>query len=339
MDMNRIFIATNGSRLARAECGANGNWTVEFLLEGKNVRCLAADPCNPNIVYAGTQGNGVLRSEDRGKTWQPAGMEGQIVKSIAICRADSQVIYAGTKPPAIFVTRDGGQTWTEQESFRRLRRWFWFTPAEPGDPYLMGLAVSPTDPNLVIAGVEVGSTFRSIDGGQTWQGHLKGTSRDCHNLRFHETDGKWVYQAGGGWPAAVSADGGLTWKQPLRGLGWSLYGIAVAADPADPNIWYASAAPHAVFPQLHKMPRGHFEGEANAFLFRRQGNSRWERLGGGLPQPLDHMAYSLVTDPESPGHLYAGLSNGDVWHTVDYGDHWQQLPFNLGNIYITMIML
>ena len=337
--MNRIFISVNGDRIARAECSADGNWSVEFLLEGKNVCCLAAAPCNLNVIYSGTQGNGVFRSEDRGKTWCPAGMEGQIVKSIAICHADPRVIYAGTKPPAMFVTRDAGQTWTERESFRRLRSWFWFTPAEPGHPYVMGLVVSPTDPNLVIAGVEVGGTFRSIDGGQTWQGHLKRTSRDCHSLRFHQTDGNWVYQAGGGWPAAISSDGGLTWKQPLRGLRWSLYGMAVAADPADPSIWYASAAPHAVFPQLNKMPRGHFAGEANAFLFRKRGAGRWERLGGGLPQPLDYMAYALVTDPESPGHLYAGLSNGDVWHTADYGDHWEQLPFNLGNIFTAMIMV
>jgi len=337
--VDQCIIAVSGNRLARAECGTDGKWFVEFVLEGTKVYCLAADAQDSNVVYAGTQGNGLLRSVDKGRTWQPAGLQGQIVKSVAICRTDPQVIYAGTKPPAIFVTRDGGQTWMEQESFRRLRRWFWFTPAEPGDPYVMGLTVSPTDPNLVIAGVEVGGTFRSLDGGQTWQGHLKGTSRDCHSLRFHQTNGDWVYQAGGGWPAAVSADGGVTWKQPLRGLGWSLYGIAVAADPADPSIWYASAAPHAIFPELYKTPRGHFGGEANAFLFRKCGNSRWERLGGGLPQPLDYMAYALATDPESPGHLDAGLSNGDVWHTADYGDHWQQLPFNLGTIWTTMIIL
>lgn len=336
---DHTFIATTGHELIRAAPTAAGKWVVENVLTDLDVRCLTADPCDSEVVYAGTQGNGILRSEDRGKTWRPSGMEGQIVKSITICRADSQVIYAGTKPPALFVSRDGGQTWTEQESFRRLRRWFWFTPAEPGDPYVMGLAVSPTDPNVVIAGVEVGGTFRSVDGGQTWQGHLRNTSRDCHSLRFHQTDGNWVYQAGGGWPAAVSADGGLTWKQPLRGLGWSLYGMAVTADPADPNIWYASAAPHAVFPQLNKMPRGHFGGEANAFLFRKCGNRHWERLGGGLPLPLDYMAYALMTDPESPGHLYAGLSNGDVWHTADYGDQWRQLPLNLGSIWTAMILL
>jgi hypothetical protein len=33
------------------------------------------------------------------------------------------------------------------------------------------------------------------------------------------------------------------------------------------------------------------------------------------------------------------LSNGDVWHTVDYGDHWQRLPLNLGGIHRSLIMI
>jgi hypothetical protein len=51
------------------------------------------------------------------------------------------------------------------------------------------------------------------------------------------------------------------------------------------------------------------------------------------------MPYALLHDHEAPGHLYAGLSNGDVWYTADYGDHWQQLSLNLGTIWTAMIML
>jgi hypothetical protein len=51
------------------------------------------------------------------------------------------------------------------------------------------------------------------------------------------------------------------------------------------------------------------------------------------------MPYALLPDPHAPGHLYAGLSNGDLWHTTDYGDHWQQLPVNMGRVWTAMIML
>jgi hypothetical protein len=51
------------------------------------------------------------------------------------------------------------------------------------------------------------------------------------------------------------------------------------------------------------------------------------------------MAYALLTDPLAPGHLYAGLSNGDVWHSADYGDRWVQLPLNMRGIHRSMILL
>jgi hypothetical protein len=51
------------------------------------------------------------------------------------------------------------------------------------------------------------------------------------------------------------------------------------------------------------------------------------------------MPYALLTDPGAPGQVYAGLSNGEVWHSVDYGDTWHQLPFRLGGIHRTLLLL
>ena len=67
------FMATTGTGLARAFRDAKGDWSVEFLIEDQDVRCLAADPSNPDVVYAGTQRQGVLRSDDGGRTWRPVG--------------------------------------------------------------------------------------------------------------------------------------------------------------------------------------------------------------------------------------------------------------------------
>lgn len=350
--MSKVFISTSGNSLTRAECTASGQWVVDSVLEGVPVRCLAADPVQRNLVYAGTQGSGVLRSEDRGKTWQPAGMEGHIVKSITVSPAQPGLIFAGTKPPGVFVSRDGGQRWTELESFRRMQRWWWFTPAEMPvtQPYVQALAASPIDPDLIIAGVELGAVLRSADGGKTWTGHQKGAIRDCHTLNFHPTDGNWVYQ-GGGSGAVYSQDAGITWISPdpmsareflrfmfghgdgnsERGL-QARYGWAANGDPARPDVLYCATAPG---PQHAHSG----SGDAQAYLYRSQSGGIWERLSGGLPQPFDHMPYALLSDPTAPGHLYVGLSNGDVWHTADYGDHWEQLPFNMGTVWAAMIMV
>lgn len=330
--MKRVFLATNGSRLARAENDASGGWDVEFLLEGTNVRCLAADPHHLDVVYAGTQDSGVLRSDDRGKTWRQTGMVGHIVKSIAVSSAEPGLIYAGIKPPGVFVSRDGGQNWVELDSFRGARRWYWFSPAErPFTAYVQSIALSPTDSKVIVAGVEAGAVVRSTDGGKTWQHHRKGALRDCHSVTFHATSGDWVYEGGGsGAGAAFSRDGGETWTQIRQGLDRH-YGWAATADPARPDIWYVSLSPGPF--------KAHGPQQAEAYIYRKSGDRPWEKLTGGLPQPLPHMPYALLTDRDQPGHLYAGLSNGDVWHTDDYGDQWQQLPLNMGNIWTAMIMI
>jgi photosystem II stability/assembly factor-like uncharacterized protein len=339
MTMNaKIFLATTGNGLARAECGADGTWQVEKRVLIQDVRCLAADPRDSQILYAGTQGQGVLRSQDAGKTWQPAGLAGQIVKSIAVSphpngnAAEPGVVFAGTKNPAsVFTSRDGGETWSECVAFRRIRsRWFWFSPAEPPfTAYVQGIALSPTDPGVIVAGIEYGAVVRSQDGGKTWSDHRPGAVRDCHSLAFHAADGEWVFE-GGGTGAAFSRDGGHTWSQPRGGLD-RRYCWAVAADPAHPEVWYVSASPSP--------GNAHSRDNAQAYIFRLAGGASWEKLSGGLPQPLSSMPYALLTDRTAPGHLYAGLSNGDVWVSEDYGDRWEKLPFNMGGIHTALLLL
>jgi hypothetical protein len=332
---DRVFIATTGNGLARAGRDAGGQWEVESLLPGSDVRCLAVDPLNTERVYAGTQGQGVLRSDDRGRTWRRAGLAGHIVKAIAASRIHQAVVYAGTKPACMFVSQDGGESWAELTAFRRISgRWLWLSPAErPYIGYVQAIALSPTDPQRLVVGIEAGATVLSGDGGRCWTGHRSGALRDCHTLTFHATQGDWLYAGGGGlagWgTGAVSRDAGRTWIRNRAGLDRS-YGWAVAADPLRPEVWYLSASPGAF--------KAHSKANAQAFIFRNEGTS-WRQLSGGLPQPLDHMPYALLTEGGAPGLIYAGLSNGDIWHSADYGEQWAQLPFNLGRIERSLIML
>jgi hypothetical protein len=331
--MINSFLATTGHGIARAEYVATTQWSVEFQLLDQDVRCLAADPLNPEVVYAGTQGNGVLRSHDRGKTWRPCGLWGQVVKALGMSPAVPGTVYAGTKPACLFVSRDEGSTWTELPSFRQIRsRRFWLSPAEPPFiGYVQSIALSPTDPRAIVVGIECGAVVRSCDGGQTWTDHRRGALRDCHSLTFHVTNGDWVYEAGGtGAGVAVSRTAGDRWTQPGKDLRQH-YGWAVAADPAQPALWYASVASSAL--------KAHRDQRAEASLVRMTEGQSWQTLAGGLPQPLTSMPYALLTDPTAPGHVYAGLGNGEVWHSSTSGEIWHQLPFTLGSIARTLIAL
>lgn len=347
------FIATTGDGLTRATRAPGGDWAVTDLLPGEDVRCLAADPLNAGVVYAGLAAGGVLRSDDHGATWAPTGTVPDPVRALAVSPHESGTLYAGTKPPALYVSQDGGKSWEERPALRAKRRWWWFSPAEkPMLPYVQGLALSPTDPDVIMVGIELGAVMRSDDGGATWSNHRKGAVRDCHSLTFHATNGAWVYEGGGG-NAAYSRDAGRTWTQPQR-MGWRdylrlmtggqppevaqsaagldrFYGWAVAADPAQPDIWYFAVAPGPA--QAHGS-----DGHAKAYIFRHT-DGVWQRLSGGLPQPLDYMPYALITDTDAPGHVYAGLHNGDIWFSSDHGDSWQQLPVNVKRIERVLIAL
>jgi photosystem II stability/assembly factor-like uncharacterized protein len=329
----KTFLATTGRGLARATCRRGDEWTLEALLPDQQVCCLAADPLNPAVIYAGTQGNGVLGSHDGGKIWRQLGLAGQMVKALAVSRTQPGTVYAGTKPARLFASQDHGTSWAEVASFRRIPgRWFWFSPAEkPYRAYVQAIALSPTDPHRIVVGMEAGAVVCSLDGGQSWTGHRRGALRDCHSLTFHASNGDWVYESGGsGTGVSFSRDAGATWTQPKEGLDRH-YGWAVAADPARPEVWYASVSPAPW--------KAHSEHDAQAVIVRSTGSPLWQPLAGGLPQPLNHMPYALLTDPNAPGHVYAGLSNGDVWHSTDHGDTWQQLPVNVGSVRRALLLL
>ena len=331
------FIASTWQKLNSAE-KINGKWQVKNLLEGIQINNLL-NPGQGLPLYAATQKNGILCSHDSGETWTNLGMEGIPVKSLAIHPKDPKTIYAGCKPVSLYVSHNGGESWQELESLRSKRKWWWFSPAEPPDwrPYVQALTISPDNPDKILAGMELGGVLRSEDAGRTWSKHIRGADIDCHSLKFHPTHADWVYQ-GGGNGVAFSKNGGRTFKKPKKGLG-SKYGWMIAGDSQRPEVWYLSASE---FPKLWRgefVPTAHNDGKANAHIYRKIGETDWEQLSGGLPDPLNYMAYALVPDPEQGGHLYAGLANGDVWHTADYGDSWSQLPFNIGGIHRDMILI
>jgi hypothetical protein len=107
-------------------------------------------------VYAGTQGDGVLRNDDAGRTWRRSGLEGRVVKTLVTSALIPGRLYAGTKPACVFVSGDGGGSWRELTGFHRIfSRRFWFSPAErPFKAYVIGLALSPHDPDLIVGGIE-----------------------------------------------------------------------------------------------------------------------------------------------------------------------------------------
>src|SRR5919204_5287521 len=101
----RLYAAT-GDGVARLE-ESGGGWTVELSLRGSGAQCLAVDPADPDVVYAGLREGGVRRTSDGGRSWVECALPTPGVFSVAVSPVDGAV-YAGTEPSALFRSDDSG---------------------------------------------------------------------------------------------------------------------------------------------------------------------------------------------------------------------------------------
>ncbi|MEW6366288.1 MAG: hypothetical protein AB1714_16805 [Acidobacteriota bacterium] len=71
------------------------------IMKGRAVSCLLVSPTASNVLYAGTQGQGVYRSTNGGKTWLPMSRglgrpASRYVRALASSSAEPNVVYAAT---------------------------------------------------------------------------------------------------------------------------------------------------------------------------------------------------------------------------------------------------
>ena len=311
--MARLYIAT-GDGIARLD-ETGETWTVELSLLGSGAQCLAVDPADPDIVYAGLREDGVRRSVDGGRSWIDCELPEPAAFSLAVSAADGAV-YAGTEPSRLFRSDDQGESWGELEALLELpSRPNWSFPPRPWTSHVRWIAASPHDAELLLVGIELGGLMRSIDGGWSWQDHRPGAQPDVHSLAWHPRARGRAYEAGGG-GAAFSTDAGESWQPADEGRDRH-YTWSVAVDTDDPDCWYVSASTGPFAAHGRRGPRAH--------IYRRRDGEPWQPLSGGLPEPLPAMPYALLA---TDGRLLAGLADGQLWESRDGGESWT--PLRLG---------
>jgi photosystem II stability/assembly factor-like uncharacterized protein len=303
----RLYAAT-GDGIIRADEVGDG-WKAERLLSTSGAQCLAVDPADPDVVYAGLRTGGVRRSVDGGQGWADCRLPEPGVFSLAVSAADG-ADYAGTEPSRLFRSDDRGESWSELEALLELpSRPNWSFPPRPWTSHVRWIAPSPHDADLLLVGIELGGLMRSPDGGQSWQDHRPGAQPDVHALAWHPHIPGRAYEAGGG-GAAFSTDAGETWQRADDGLDRH-YTWSVAVDS---DCWYVSAStgPYAA----------HGRRDPQARIYRRRHGEPWQPLAGGLPEPLPAMPYALLA---TDGRLFAGLADGQLWESRDQGERWSPL--------------
>lgn len=235
---------------------------------------LCPSPCEPDVVWAGTQPSALFRSVDRGRSFElvrslwdhphrldwGAGFGGQAIHTIVPHPDDADVVTVAMSAGGVYRSEDGGTTWTPHN--RGIRADFM-----PGEPPEFGqcvhkVAVDAGDPDRLYA-QNHGGVFRSDDAGRSWQPIAAGLPADfgfpivAHPHRpgtiyvFPLTADIERFPPGGKPAVWRSDDSGQTWHETGPGLPTEAWTVvlrdAFTADAADPVGLYLGTRHGAVW--------------------------------------------------------------------------------------------
>jgi photosystem II stability/assembly factor-like uncharacterized protein len=311
-----------------------GQWTaLKAGLPGNvEARCVTLHPDDPSMVFAGTQ-NGPYRSADAGDTWERLNFpdDEPVVWSFEIHPADSRVMYAGTQDMAIYRSDDSGANW------RRLE------VPNPNGLCVMGfptrmvrLAIDPTNPDELYAGVEVGGLVRSLDGGRTWTDCNAGLLRladqapvqsrhganraregmmDSHSLAISAAQPGTVFLANR-LGLFRSDDRGESWRDMEIGRFSELtYARDVKVSPHDDKTLLGAFSIAAV-------------SDAGSLYRSTDLGETWTRFDHDVS--ISSTLMITAASAQSPDRVYCAARRGQVFGTEDGGANWQPYPLPEG---------
>jgi photosystem II stability/assembly factor-like uncharacterized protein len=193
-------------------------------LQTGDFHALAFDPSDARIAFFGHH-NGVLRTDDGGKTWRPLVERPNFdAMSIGISRADAQRLYLAGHD-VLQASLDGGATWQP-------------VPHNLPGTDIHAFAVSPENPDRLYALVVGQGAFRSSDGGRTWQSLGNGLPGDVTGLDSASGTPELLYASSGRMGVMRSSDGGASWSRTSTVPG-SRGVLALAVDPIARETIYA----------------------------------------------------------------------------------------------------
>ncbi|MGI8967477.1 MAG: WD40/YVTN/BNR-like repeat-containing protein [Chloroflexota bacterium] len=241
---------------------------------------------------------------------------------------DLMTFYFGACAGGVWKTTDGGTYWEcVSDGF--------FQTAAVG-----ALAVAPSDPNVIYAGM--GETtirgdvshgdgvYKSTDGGSSWRNIGLQETRHIAKIRIHPENPDLVYVAALGDAFGPneergifrSRDGGETWDNILF-RGDRAGGIDLSLDPTNPRLLYAALW------EAQRTPWSLNSGGPGSGLFRStDGGDSWTEItrNPGLPKGTIGKI-GVAVSPAQTNRVWALIEaeDGALFRSDDGGESWQRL--------------
>ena len=228
---NNAIVYTGTSRGVFKTTDGGLTWKITAGLPNDAVNGLAVDATNPATVYAATN-QGLYQSLDGGGTWKM--LLSSPVTSVAVAVTRPGLLYAGRVSAPILRSFDGGATWQEVGTAVTTN----------------GLAIDPTNSQIVYAATSRSGLYLSTDNGNNWTLSNTGMVSGVNPLTVNviAIDPRIPQRLYAGTTAGLfrSSDGGTLWNAAGTGIGARAV-LSLGINPTDANFVYAGTAGGGVF--------------------------------------------------------------------------------------------
>jgi len=341
-----IWVGTGEGNPRNSNNGGNGvyksldggkSWKHMGLEGTRHIYRLIVHRDNPDIVFAAAIGSpwmahperGVYRTKDGGKSWEKVlfvnnltGAADMIVDpnnpnklfaSMWEHHRRPWTFKSGGPGSGLYMTVDGGDTWTKRTEDDGLPK---------GDLGRIGIALAPSNPNIVYAIVESkkNALYKSEDGGYKWK--MINNKKSIGGRPFYYSEiyvdpknenrvySLFTY-------VNVSEDGGKSFNQ--FATSYSLRGIH-----PDHHAWY-------IHPDD---PNFMIDGNDGGLNITRDRGKSW-RFAENLPLA---QFYHINVDMDVPYNVYGGMQDNGSWVGPGYvfksggirNSYWQEIMFGDG---------
>lgn len=306
------------------------------LMSGR-INDIEMHPTNSRIIYTGTAGGGVWKSNDGGATFSP--IFDDHVQSIGVVTLDPKNpdsnIWVGTGETwprnsvsigdGLYKSTDGGSNWNEVPGFENSER-------------IASIVINPENTQEMYVGVlgalwndsEDRGVYKSTDGGKTWNKTLYiGPDTGAADVIMDPKNpnilyasmwqfrrSAWGFNSGGVNSGLYkSTDAGKTWNKIHNGFPPGKLGrIGLAVAPSDSNIVYAVLETE--------------DTSKNGLWKSTNAGQTWEHLNNDFGLTVRPFYFSRITvDPRNPDIVVKGGLNGSI--SRDGGKTFK----NLGNMH------
>ncbi len=279
----RVLVGTRKGAFVLTSDGTRTRWDVSGPhFAGWEVFHVAGSPANPDRLYASQSsawfGQVIQRSADGGRTWEAVG---------------NQFAYDGVPG---------------------THQWYDGTPHPWEFKRVWHLEPSPSDPDVVYAGVEDAALFRSADGGVTWQelsglrGHGSGSSWQpgagglcLHTILLHSSRPERLVIAISAAGAFRTDDAGKTWRAINRGL----HSQQIPDPTAEVGHCVHRIAMHRSRPDVLFMQK-HWD-----VMRSDDGGESWREVSGNLPSDF---GFAIDVHAHEPDTIYVVPIKSDSEH-------------------------